>query len=207
MKTINNNNNIESKKNVVVAENEVVIECLTVNGVTRDYPVVQQHGERIGYINTDKGFDGTGIAVNEPHGWRLDHTIQFDFYFNAYIMSRMSLEEVTRAVAASIGIKPGDASVWARDLRTLIGEFVEHYDKFLDCDDDYWDFDADGDPDRLNICMTGIIFDGISLHVDIYDIAEDIKPHTEAEKQEYQAEEAKYLQAVKKRIAELEKIA
>jgi len=208
MKTMNNNNNIESKKNVnnVVANNEVVYECLTVNGVTRNYPVAQPVGERVGWIKDTPGFANLGVAVNEPRGWRLNHTIYFDFAFNAYIKSRMSLEELVRITASGFGVKHDDTSVWARDLRTVLGDYIEHFDEYLE-DADYFNDESEmGDPSKLNEFLTGNIFDGIILHGDLYDLAEDIKPHTAEEKAEYNKEESAHIKALNERITELEKL-
>ena len=33
-------------------------------------------------------------SVNEAKGWKLDHVIPFDFYHDAYIMSRASIDEL-----------------------------------------------------------------------------------------------------------------
>lgn len=175
MKTMNNNN-IESVKNVVVANNETVMECLTVNGVVHDYPVAQPVGERVGFINSERGFSNVnvGVAINEPHGWRLDHTIYFDFAHNAYVKSRMSLEQLIDVTAEQIGIKDDDMSVWARDLRTIIGDYIEHFDEYLESDR-YLDEDEQGNPAKLNEALTGIIFDGIVLHEDIHYLAVEVR--------------------------------
>lgn len=37
-------------------------------------------------------------SINEEKGWKLDHVIPFDFYHNAYIMSRMGIDELVKIV-------------------------------------------------------------------------------------------------------------
>ena len=87
-------------------------------------------GERMGYI-----VDGGHMAaINEPNGWMLDEIIRFDFYFNAYIKSRMPLDEVASVACKSIGIRPDDNSEWAIDLRTVIRDFIKDFDDYLEDD-------------------------------------------------------------------------
>lgn len=106
----------------------------------------------------------------------LENIIQFDFYFNAYIKGRASLDELTDRVAhRECGIRPEDHSEWANDLRTVIREYICNFDEYLE-DEDYFDNEEDlGDPDKLNKFLSETIFDGIYLYVDIYDIAEDLQ--------------------------------
>lgn len=171
------NNNEEYNKNFGMVYPGEVYVCRTINGRTMDVPSDKRPGERCGFVPCD----GYMMAINEPHGWRLDHTIFFDYAFNAYIKGRKSIEELTDMVAAECGIRPDDVSDWANDLRTVIHEYIVHFDMYLE-DEEFMDDSKDlGDPAKLNKFLTGIIFDGICLHVDIYDIAEDIrafKPYT-----------------------------
>ncbi len=132
-------------------------------------------GERMGYI-VDGGYMA---AINEPNGWLLEEIIPFGFYANAYIKSRKSLDEVTSLVCDSIGILPDDNSEWAIDFRTVIRDFIEHFDDYLE-DDAYLDEDDFGNPDKLNKALNDIIFDGVVFDVDIYDIAEDIRAFKQA---------------------------
>ena len=37
-------------------------------------------------------------SINEEKGWKLDHVIPFDFYHNAYIKSRLSIDELVGMV-------------------------------------------------------------------------------------------------------------
>lgn len=135
----------------------------------------KEPGERMGYI-----VDGERmVAINEPNGWLLDEIIRFDFYFNAYIKGRKSLDEVTSWVCNSIAIRPDDNSEWAIDLRTVIRDFIRDFDDYLE-DEAYLDEEDFGDPDKLNEVLSGIIFDGVVFDVDIYDIAEDIRAFKQA---------------------------
>lgn len=55
-------------------------------------------------------------SVNEEKGWKLDHIIPFDFYHNAYIKSRKSIDELVEMVLKECNIKPDDTCSWARYL-------------------------------------------------------------------------------------------
>ena len=37
-------------------------------------------------------------SINEAKGWKLDHVIPFDFYHNAYIMIRASIDDLVKIV-------------------------------------------------------------------------------------------------------------
>lgn len=132
-------------------------------------------GERMGYI-----VDGGHMAaINEPNGWLLEEIIPFDFYANAYIKGRKSLDEVTSWVCDSIGIRPDDNSEWAIDLRTVIRDFIRDFDVYLE-DEAYLNEEDFDDPDKLNKALNDIIIDGIIYDLDIYDIAEDIRAFKQA---------------------------
>ena len=159
----------------IVYSGDVYVERLNERGVTARTLPDRKPGERMGYI-----VDGGHMAaINEPNGWVLDEIIRFDFYFNAYIKSRMPLDEVTSVACKSIGIRPDDNSEWANDLRTVIRDFIKDFDDYLE-DESYLNEEDFGDPDKLNKALTDIIFDGICLYVDIYDIAEDIRAFKQA---------------------------
>lgn len=169
MKTFKNNIQRVENSNIIVYNGNVFVERDNGRGATTRTLSDKKHGERMGYI-----IEGERMAaINEPNGWMLDEIIRFDFYFNAYIKSRMPLDEVTSVACKSIGIRPDDNSEWAIDLRTVIREFIEHFDDYLE-DDAYLNEEDFGDPDKLNASLSSIIFDGISIYVDIHDIAEDI---------------------------------
>ena len=171
MTTFKNNIQRVNNSNSIVYNGNVYVERDNGRGATARTLSDKKPGERMGYI-----VDGGHMAaINEPNGWLLEEIIPFDFYFNAYIKSRISLDEVTSWVCDSIGIQPNDNSKWANDLRTVIRDFIEKFDDYLE-NEDYFDEEADmGAPDKLNKSLTDILFDGISLYVDIYDIAEDIR--------------------------------
>lgn len=154
----------------IVYSGDVYVERLNERGVIARTLSDRKYGERMGYI-----VDGGHMAaINEPNGWILDEIIRFDDAFNHYIKSHISLDEATSIVCDSIGIRTDDHREWANDLRTVIREFIRHYDCYLE-DDAYLDEKDFGDPDKLNKALSGIIFDGLVLYVDIYDIAEDIR--------------------------------
>lgn len=171
MTTFKNNIQRVENSNSIVYNGDVYVERDNGRGATARTLSDKKPGERMGYI-IDGGYMA---AINEPNGWLLEDIIHFNFYANAYIKSRKSLDEVTSWVCDSIGIRPDDNSEWAIDLRTVIRDFIEHFDEFLE-DENYFDQESDlGDPDKLNETLSGIIFDGVILYVDIYDIAEDIR--------------------------------
>lgn len=159
-----------NNSNSIVYCGDVYVERDNGRGTTARTLSDKKPGERMGYIiNGDRM-----AAINEPNAWVLDEIIRFDFYSNAYIKSRKSLDEVTSWVCDSIGIRPDDNSEWAIDLRTVIRDFIRDFDDYLE-DEAYLDEEDFGDPDKLNEALSGIIFDGVILDVDIYDIAEDIR--------------------------------
>ena len=175
MKTFKNNIQHVENSNIIVYNGNVFVERDNGRGVTTRTLSDKKPGERMGYI-----IDGERMAaINEPNGWLLDEIIRFDFYFNAYIKSRMPLDEVTSVACKSIGIRPDDNSEWAIDLRTMIRDFIEHFDDYLE-DDAYLNEEDFGDPDKLNAYLSSIIFDGISIYVDICDMAEDIRAFKQA---------------------------
>lgn len=171
MTTFKNNIQRVNDSNSIVYDGDVYVERLNDRGVIAKTLSDRKPGERMGYIE-----DGERLAaINEPNGWMLDEIILFDDAFNHYIKSHCSLDEATSIVCDSIGIRPDDNSEWANDLRTIIREYIGHFDEYLE-NEDYFDNEEDlGDPDKLNKFLTEIIFDGIYLYVDIYDIAEDIR--------------------------------
>ncbi len=161
--------------NSIVYNGNVYVERDNGRGATVRTLSEKKPGERLGYIVDSEH----RAAINEPNGWLLERIIYFDCFFNEYIKSRTSLDEVTSVACKSIGIRPDDNSEWAIDLRTVIRDFIENFDDYLE-DDAYLDEDDFGDPYKLNEVFNDIIFDGICLYVDIYDIAEDIRAFKQA---------------------------
>ena len=175
MKTFENNIQRVENSNIIVYNGNVFVERDNGRGATTRTLSDKKPGERMGYI-----IDGEHMAaINEPNGWMLDEIIRFDDAFNHYIKSHCSLDEATSIVCDSIGIRHDDNSEWAIDLRTVIRDFIEHFDDYLE-DDAYLNEEDFGDPDKLNASLSSIIFDGISLYVDICDIAEDIRAFKQA---------------------------
>lgn len=172
MTTFKNNIQRVNNSNSIVYDGDVYIEKDNGRGTIVKTLSDRKPGERMGYIEDGDRW----AAINEPNGWLLEDIITFDFYANAYIKSRASLDDLTNEVACHIiGIRPDDHSKWANDLRTVLREYICNFDEYLE-NEDYFDNEEDlGDPDKLNKFLTGIIFDGICLYVDIYDIAEDIR--------------------------------
>lgn len=171
MTTFRNNIQRVNNSNSIVYNGDVYVERLNERGVIAKTLSDRKPGERMGYID-----DGECMAaINEPNGWLLEEIIRFDDAFNHYIKGHCSLDEATSIVCDSIGIRSDDHSEWANDLRTVISEYICNFDEYLE-DEDYFDNEKDlGDPDKLNKFLSGTIFDGICLHVDIYDIAEDMR--------------------------------
>lgn len=175
MKTFKNNIQRVNNSNSIVYNGTVHLERDNGHVIIASPFSDKKPGERMGYIT-----DGEHMAaINEPNGWLLEEIIPFDFYANAYIKSRKSLDEVTSCVCDSIGIRPDDNSEWAIDLRTVIRDFIRDFDAYLE-DEAYLDEEDFDDPDKLNKALNDIIFDGIVFDIDIYDIAEDIRAFKQA---------------------------
>lgn len=175
MTTFRNNIQRVNNSNSIVYNGNVYVERDNGRGAIARTLSDKKPGERMGYIVGG----GHMAAINEPNGWMLDEIIRFDFYFNAYIKSRMPLDEVTSVACKSIGIRPDDNSEWAIDLRTVIRDFIRDFDAYLE-DEAYLNEEDFGDPDKLNEALSGIIFDGVIYDLDIYDIAEDIRAFKQA---------------------------
>lgn len=175
MTTFRNNIQRVNNFNSIVYNGDVYVERDNGRGAIARTLSDKKPGERMGYI-----VDGGHMAaINEPNGWMLDEIIRFDFYFNAYIKSRMPLDEVASVACKSIGIRPDDNSEWAIDLRTVIRDFIKDFDAYLE-DEAYLNEEDFDDPDKLNEALSGIIFDGVIYDLDIYDIAEDIRAFKQA---------------------------
>lgn len=121
-------------------------------------------------------------SVNEAKGWKLDHVIPFDFYHNAYIKSRASIDELVKMVLKECNISPDDTSSWAKDIRTMIKYAIEHFDEEMEEDE--------VDPDEENRLLSGQwIGDGIELRGEAHGTAGLCVPHTFEEQKAYYIEE------------------
>ena len=110
-------------------------------------------------------------SVNEEKGWKLDHVIPFDFYNNAYIKSRASIDELVVMVQKECNISPEDTSSWAKDIRTMIKYAIEHFDELME--------ESERTPDEENDSLSGQwIGDGIELQHEAFWVADDCVPHT-----------------------------
>ena len=118
-------------------------------------------------------------SVNEEKGWKLDHVIPFDFYHNAYIMSRANIDELVGMVLQECNIKPDDTCSWAKDIRTIIKHCIENFDKEMDEDE--------ATPDEENLLISGqLVGDAIELQSEAFYVANGLVPHTfEEMKAEY----------------------
>lgn len=110
-------------------------------------------------------------SVNEDKGWKLDHVIPFDFYHNAYIKSRMGIDELVKMVLKECNISPDDTSSWAKDIRTMIKYAIEHFDELLEENEST----PDEENDNLSECWIG---DGIELPHEAFWVADDCVSHT-----------------------------
>lgn len=116
-------------------------------------------------------------SVNEEKGWKLDHVIPFDFYHNAYIKSRMGIDELVNMVLQECNIKQDDTCPWAKDIRTIIKYSIENYDQKLEEDEET--------PDEENLNLSGCLLgDAIELRCEAYYTSDYIAPHTFEEKKE-----------------------
>ena len=110
-------------------------------------------------------------SVNDEKGWKLDHVIPFDFYHNAYIKSRMGIDELVKMVLKECNISPDDTCSWAKDIRTMIKYAIEHFDEEMEEDE--------VDPDEENRLLSGqLIGDGIELRGEAFWVADNCVPHT-----------------------------
>ena len=117
-------------------------------------------------------------SVNEEKGWKLDHVIPFDFYHNAYIKSRLSIDELVGMVQQECNISPDDTSSWAKDIRTLIKYAIEHFDEIMDENEST----PDEENGNLSECWIG---DAITLREEAYECADMHTRHTPEERQEF----------------------
>ena len=121
-------------------------------------------------------------SVNEEKGWKLDHVIPFDFYHNAYIKSRASIDDLVKMVLQECNISPDDTSSWAKDIRTIIKYSIEHFDEEMEDDEE--------DPDEENRIISGqLVGDSIELRGEAHGTAGLCVPFTFEEEKAYYIEE------------------
>lgn len=151
------------------------------NNNKNDMNVIENVGNEVQVTEESRKAYGR-LSVNEEKGWKLDHVIPFDFYHNAYIKSRMGIDELAGMVLKECNIKSEDTSSWAKDIRTMIKYAIEHFDEQMEEDGE--------DPDEENRLLSGQwIGDGIELRCEAYYVAESFAPHTfEEKKEEYTRE-------------------
>lgn len=117
-------------------------------------------------------------SVNEENGWKLDHVIPFDFYHNAYIKSRASIDELVKMVLQECNIKQDDTCSWAKDIRTMIKYAIEHFDQMMEIDEET--------PDEENRILSGeFVGDAIELRCDAYYTSDLYGGHTFEEAKAY----------------------
>ena len=117
-------------------------------------------------------------SVNEEKGWKLDYVIPFDFYHNAYIKSRMGIDELVEMVLKECNISPDDTSSWAKDIRTIIKYSIEHFDEEMEEDE--------VDQDEENRIISGqLVGDSIELRGEAHGTAGLCVPHTFEEQKAY----------------------
>ena len=121
-------------------------------------------------------------SVKEAKGWKLDHVIPFDFYHDAYIMSRASIDELVKMVQQECNISPDDTSSWAKDIRTIIKYSIEHFDEMYYKDEE--------EPDERNRIISGqLVGDSIELRGEAHGTAGLCVPFTFEEEKAYYIEE------------------
>lgn len=157
------------KKNIITTTpaatangNEVITKSTVMSdGVTREHPA-EQVGNRCGAFCDDRGIDGF-IFINEPKGWRLDHIIYFDFAHNAYIKSRLTLQQVTDMIGKEFGLSTDDNSDEANSLRYEIAGSIKHYDELLENPEYFLELDDIGKPDVLNLGLSTLLGDALAF--------------------------------------------
>ena len=121
-------------------------------------------------------------SINEEKGWKLDHVIPFDFYHNAYIKSRASIDDLVKMVLKECNISPDDTSSWAKDIRTMIKYAIEHFDELME--------EIERTPDEENDSLSGQwIGDGIELRGEAHGTAGLCVPFTFEEEKAYYIKE------------------
>ena len=121
-------------------------------------------------------------SVNEEKGWKLDHVIPFDFYHNAYIKSRASIDDLVKMVLKECNISPDDTSSWAKDIRTMIKYAIEHFDELME--------ESERTPDEENDSLSGqLVGDSIELRGEAHGTAGLCVPFTFEEEKAYYIEE------------------
>ena len=121
-------------------------------------------------------------SVNEEKGWKLDHVIPFDFYHNAYIKSRASIDDLVKMVLKECNISPDDTSSWAKDIRTIIKYSIEHFDEMHYKDEE--------EPDEQNRIISGqLVGDSIELRGEAHGTAGLCVPFTFEEEKAYYIKE------------------
>ena len=121
-------------------------------------------------------------SVNEEKGWKLDHVIPFDFYYNAYIKSRASIDDLVKMVLQECNISPDDTSSWAKDIRTIIKYSIEHFDEEMEEDEE--------GPDEENRIISGqLVGDSIELRGEAHGTAGLCVPFTFEEEKAYYIKE------------------
>ena len=121
-------------------------------------------------------------SVNEEKGWKLDHVIPFDFYHNAYIKSRASIDDLVKMVLKECNISPDDTSSWAKDIRTIIKYSIEHFDEMYYKDEE--------EPDEQNRIISGqLVGDSIELRGEAHGTAGLCVPFTFEEEKAYYIKE------------------
>ena len=121
-------------------------------------------------------------SVNEEKGWKLDHVIPFDFYHNAYIKSRASIDDLVKMVLQECNISPDDTSSWAKDIRTIIKYSIEHFDEMYYKDEE--------EPDEQNRIISGqLVGDSIELRGEAHGTAGLCVPFTFEEEKAYYIKE------------------
>ena len=121
-------------------------------------------------------------SINEEKGWKLDHVIPFDFYHNAYIKSRASIDDLVKMVLKECNISPDDTSSWAKDIRTIIKYSIEHFDEMYYKDEE--------EPDERNRIISGqLVGDSIELRGEAHGTAGLCVPFTFEEEKAYYIKE------------------
>ena len=121
-------------------------------------------------------------SINEEKGWKLDHVIPFDFYHNAYIKSRASIDDLVKMVLQECNISPDDTSSWAKDIRTIIKYSIEHFDEMHYKDEE--------EPDEQNRIISGqLVGDSIELRGEAHGTAGLCVPFTFEEEKAYYIKE------------------
>lgn len=136
--------------------------------------------------NKQRMFQAYGAAErNSLTGWYLDEVIDFGFWHNAYIKGRMSLQDIIPELMKKCSMSLDDLNScvqkwhgWAEDVAQVLEYCIVHFVELVD--------EYEGGPDECSLEVSAqIVSDSLLNRNDAYYYAEKLKPHSEAQRVNY----------------------